>query len=232
MSEFENRLPIDGPEQPAGTIEMSREEKLARIQAQTRRHFLRSLTTSVGAMYLGGMMLPSFTRSARAADLAIDGMPRLDFRRDARTPLSILPPQFAARAKRVIYLHMAGAPSQLELFEHKPELARLDGQDCPASFLRASGLHSSVEFRNFSGRNFLSIRREKAGSGFLTGCRIWKSTLMNFALSSPCAPTSSTTRPRSCWCRPVMRAWAILRSDRGWSMGWALKIKIFPALSC
>jgi hypothetical protein len=35
----------------------------------------------------------------------------------------------------VIYLHMAGAPSQLELFEHKPELTRLDGQDCPASFL-------------------------------------------------------------------------------------------------
>lgn len=39
------------------------------------------------------------------------------------------------RAKRVIYLHMAGAPSQLELFDYKPELAALDGQDCPASFL-------------------------------------------------------------------------------------------------
>jgi hypothetical protein len=37
--------------------------------------------------------------------------------------------------RRVIYLHMAGAPSQLELFEHKPELKRFDGQDCPASFL-------------------------------------------------------------------------------------------------
>src|SRR6202022_939645 len=35
----------------------------------------------------------------------------------------------------VIYLHMVGGPSQLELFEHKPELKRLDGQDCPASFL-------------------------------------------------------------------------------------------------
>jgi hypothetical protein len=30
---------------------------------------------------------------------------------------------------------MAGAPSQLELFEYKPELKRFDGQDCPASFL-------------------------------------------------------------------------------------------------
>src|SRR4029079_7845164 len=39
------------------------------------------------------------------------------------------------KAKRVIYLHMAGSPSQLDLFEHKPELARLSGQDCPQSLL-------------------------------------------------------------------------------------------------
>lgn len=42
---------------------------------------------------------------------------------------------FAPKAKSVIYLHMAGAPSQLELFDHKPELAKLDGQDCPPSLL-------------------------------------------------------------------------------------------------
>ena len=59
----------------------------------------------------------------------------LDFTRDASSPLAALPPQFPAKVRRVIYLHMAGAPSQLELFEHKPELKRLDGQDCPASFL-------------------------------------------------------------------------------------------------
>jgi hypothetical protein len=41
----------------------------------------------------------------------------------------------APRAKRVIYLHMAGSPSQLELFENKPELAKLTGKDCPKSFL-------------------------------------------------------------------------------------------------
>lgn len=35
----------------------------------------------------------------------------------------------------MIYLHMAGAPSQLELFDYKPDLAKLDGQDCPQSFL-------------------------------------------------------------------------------------------------
>lgn len=44
--------------------------------------------------------------------------------------------RYAPRAKRVIYLHMAGAPSQLELFDHKPELAKLDGKACPPSLLQ------------------------------------------------------------------------------------------------
>lgn len=40
------------------------------------------------------------------------------------------------KAKAVIYLHMAGSPSQLELFEHKPELKKHTGQDCPEEFLK------------------------------------------------------------------------------------------------
>ena len=40
------------------------------------------------------------------------------------------------KAKAVIYLHMAGSPSQLELFEHKPELKKLTGKDCPEEFLK------------------------------------------------------------------------------------------------
>ena len=44
-------------------------------------------------------------------------------------------PHFAPKAKRVIYLHMAGSPSQLELFDYKPELVKLDGKECPKEFL-------------------------------------------------------------------------------------------------
>jgi hypothetical protein len=55
--------------------------------------------------------------------------------RDPSKPLQVLPPNFAPKAKRVIYLHMAGAPSQLELFQRKPELTKLDGQDCPKEYL-------------------------------------------------------------------------------------------------
>ncbi len=120
-------------ERPA--LDAHPEEILVRLQAQTRRHFLRSFTAGIGSMFLGSLAL-KYGESVEASELNIDGTPRLDFRRDPSRPLSVLPPQFPARAKRIIYLHMAGAPSQLELFEHKPDLTRLDGQDCPASFLQ------------------------------------------------------------------------------------------------
>ena len=54
---------------------------------------------------------------------------------DPAHPLLPKSPHFPAKAKSVIYLHMAGAPSQLELFDHKPELMKLNGEDCPASLL-------------------------------------------------------------------------------------------------
>lgn len=50
-------------------------------------------------------------------------------------PLRPKSPHFAAKAKSVIYLHMAGAPSQFELFEYKPVLNELSGKDCPPSLL-------------------------------------------------------------------------------------------------
>ncbi len=51
-------------------------------------------------------------------------------------PLGKRKPMFRPRAKRVIYLHMIGAPSQLDLFEDKPELKKRDGEDCPESLLK------------------------------------------------------------------------------------------------
>ena len=54
---------------------------------------------------------------------------------DLSNPMALKIPHFLPKAKSVIYLHMAGAPSQLELFDFKPELTKLDGQDCPQSLL-------------------------------------------------------------------------------------------------
>jgi len=83
----------------------------------TRRHFLRGCSVGLAGMWLG--------ERAGGAVAA----------KDPARPLRVAAPHFPARAKRVIYLHMAGSPSQLELFDYKPELSRLDGRDCPASFL-------------------------------------------------------------------------------------------------
>src|SRR5207249_2262986 len=50
-------------------------------------------------------------------------------------PLRIRQPHFPAKAKRVIHLFMAGAPSQLEMFDYKPQLAKLEGKPLPPSVI-------------------------------------------------------------------------------------------------
>lgn len=94
----------------------------ADLTHRTRRHFLRDCASGLGALWLA-------TTSGRA--WGATGVAAKDMSR----PLRPVSPSFRARAKRVIYLHMAGSPSQLELFDYKPELARQDGKDCPESLL-------------------------------------------------------------------------------------------------
>ena len=89
------------------------------LQNVTRRHFLHNCTTGLGAMWL------ALGNSGGAASAASDSL--------AGIQDSAL--HFRPRAKRVIFLHMAGGPSQLELFDYKPNLEKLDGQPCPQSFL-------------------------------------------------------------------------------------------------
>ena len=98
------------------------EFSLQNLSHQTRRHFLGKCSVGLGALWL-----------AAHDNRAWGGSGPLH--KDPANPLAPAPPRFAARAKRVIYLHMAGSPSQLELFDHKPELARLDGKECPREFL-------------------------------------------------------------------------------------------------
>ncbi len=84
----------------------------------TRRHFLRGCSLGLAGMWLG----------SRATASSV-------IKKDSAHPLRAAMPPFSAKAKRVIYLHMAGSPSQLELFDYKPELNKFDGRDCPQSFL-------------------------------------------------------------------------------------------------
>ncbi len=96
----------------------------AELQRQTRRHFLKECSFGLGAIGLGSLLGSCGTSSAGTAAPALPD-----------DPMAVRMPQFAPKAKRVIYIHMAGAPSQLELFDYKPELEKYHGKDCPAEFL-------------------------------------------------------------------------------------------------
>ncbi|MEM9158969.1 MAG: DUF1501 domain-containing protein, partial [Verrucomicrobiota bacterium] len=98
------------------------EARFRALEDETRRQFITRCTTGLGALFLANQA---------QAESPKHTIPR----RDQANPLSPLPPHYPTKAKRVIYLHMIGAPSQLELFDYKPDLQSLDGQPCPQSFL-------------------------------------------------------------------------------------------------
>ena len=89
---------------------------------QSRRDFL---TSSAGG--LGGIAL--------TAALAREGLLQAQPGRDRVNPLAPKAPHFAPRARACIFLFMAGAPSQIDLFDPKPKLDELDGQPMPESLL-------------------------------------------------------------------------------------------------
>lgn len=89
----------------------------------TRREFLERSALGFGALALADLLpSPAAAGTARGAD-----------------PLSPRPPALPATAKSVIFLFMQGGPSQVDTFDPKPELSRLDGKPLPSSFL-ADGL--------------------------------------------------------------------------------------------
>ncbi|MBM3981228.1 MAG: DUF1501 domain-containing protein [Planctomycetes bacterium] len=81
----------------------------------TRRHFFRDCGYGVGKAALASLLV----REARGADA-----------------LAPKKPHFPGKAKAVIHLFMAGAPSQLDLFDYKPELAKLEGKPLPESVIK------------------------------------------------------------------------------------------------
>lgn len=87
----------------------------------TRRWFFRQCGVGLGSVALGSLL---------GADKVFGATPK------AANPLAPRAPHFAPKAKRVIYLFMAGAPSQLDLFDNKPMLAKYNGQPVPADLVK------------------------------------------------------------------------------------------------
>ena len=115
------------------------------LAARTRRHFLGRC-----AVGLGGIALASMLNQARGTSAA------------PSSPLAPKPTHFPARAKNIIYLFMAGGPSQLELFDHKPKLVELNGQPIPTSFIEGK----RFAFMDSShGTRLMGTRRQFAQHG-------------------------------------------------------------------
>ena len=87
----------------------------------TRRQFFSRCAIGLGSIALASLMNDRRMFGATPTELP--------------NPMAPKPPHFAPRAKNIIYLFMAGGPSQLELFDYKPKLIDLNGQPIPQSFI-------------------------------------------------------------------------------------------------
>jgi len=89
----------------------------------TRRTFFKQVGYGIGGLALSSLLAETV--------LAADGQTQ-----KKRDPFSPVPPMFPAKAKNVIFLFMAGAPSQIDMFDPKPTLLKYDRQPCPAELLK------------------------------------------------------------------------------------------------
>ncbi|MEO6220875.1 MAG: DUF1501 domain-containing protein [Ginsengibacter sp.] len=81
-----------------------------------RRKFLSKLSLGIGSVALGSLLIPDLFGNKSEEEILITGLPK-----------------FAPKAKKIIYLFQNGAPSQLDLFDYKPKLREMFGEDLPAS---------------------------------------------------------------------------------------------------
>jgi uncharacterized protein (DUF1501 family) len=94
-------------------MDLSRERALL----MTRRHFFGRTATGIGLAALGSLLNPGLFSALAASE--------------EKFPLKAT--HFAAKAKRIIYLFMAGGPAQMDLLDYKPTLEKLHGNELPAS---------------------------------------------------------------------------------------------------
>ena len=157
---------------------------------QTRRHFFGQCGVGLGSMALA---------------LAARRGPRVRGGADARPPTRWRPrpPHFPAKAKSVIYLFMAGGPSQLELFDYKPKLQELHGQPIPESFIEGKRFAFMDTFTKEPPKLLgtrAQVRPARPVGGL--GLRVPAAPRRRSSTTSPSSarwrPTSSTTARPSC----------------------------------
>jgi hypothetical protein len=92
-------------------------QNFTRSSSASRRDFLRTTSGGFGSLALNAML-----QQQAAAETSAN---------DSKSPLAVKQPHFPARAKRIIFLFMSGGPSQMDLFDNKPELVKGSGKPIP-----------------------------------------------------------------------------------------------------
>ncbi len=179
----------------------------------TRRWFFEQCGVGLGAIALGHLMAGSGHAAAAA------------------NPLAPKQPHFAPKAKRVIFLFMAGAPSHLDLFDNKPQLAKFDGTLPPPELLkgyRAAFINPNSKLLGPQ----VQVREStaRAARSFRSCCRISAEDRRRYRHRQidgdrrvqSCAGSVSDEHGHAC--SSAGRAWA-----RGCSMGSASETQDLPA---
>ena len=138
----------------------------------TRRHFFRDCGVGLGKIALSTLLADSLGTQVMAATST------------APNPLAPKAPHFAPKAKRVIHLFMAGAPSQLDLFDFKPELQKYEGHPLPPSMTKGQRLAFIRADAACLGPQFKFAKHGQSGAEL--------SEMLDLAYSDLSQPMSST----------------------------------------
>ena len=117
-----------------------------------RRKFLSKLSLGIGSVALGSLLIPDLFSGKPDEEALIAGLPH-----------------FAPKAKRIIYLFQNGAPSQLDLFDYKPKLQEMFGQELPESIRmgqRLTGMTADQKKFPLAGTVFNFKQYGKTGAWF------------------------------------------------------------------
>lgn len=137
-----------------GRLASSSNDHNRELLNSTRRHFFSRCGVGLGSIALANLIQRDVCAS------------------DASNPLAPKPTHIPAKAKSIIFLFMAGGPSQLELFDNKPKLTELSGQPIPQSFIEGK----RFAFMDSSHRiDLLGSKRPFARYG---ECGAWVSDLL------------------------------------------------------
>lgn len=117
-----------------------------------RRRFLSRMSLGIGSVALGSLLVPGLFGRSEEEEIIASALPH-----------------FAPKAKRIIYLFQNGAPSQLDLFDYKPKLVEMFGQDLPASIRmgqRLTGMTAGQSTFPLAGSAFKFKQYGRAGAWF------------------------------------------------------------------